>query len=148
MVSKGFPNVTTSGRQYNIGEKPSVIVHLTLTDPLRIQPWSQYTYRRNQTTYKQKITETPSEKKKQGRKQTKGNGQESSQQRTSSPGTDAKEKKKTGSKKHKIICIYNFGCLNHGDSATGRNIPLLYAQSVYAICMPMCLFFYGWSVFL
>ena len=24
MVSKGFPNVTTSGRQYNIGEKPSV----------------------------------------------------------------------------------------------------------------------------
>ena len=25
MVSKGFPNVTTSGRQYNIGEKPSVI---------------------------------------------------------------------------------------------------------------------------
>ena len=26
MVSKGFPNVTTSGRQYNIGEKPSVII--------------------------------------------------------------------------------------------------------------------------
>ena len=26
MVSKGFPNVTTSGRQYNIGEKPSVIL--------------------------------------------------------------------------------------------------------------------------
>ena len=24
MVSKGFPNVTTSGRQYNVGEKPSV----------------------------------------------------------------------------------------------------------------------------
>ena len=24
MVSKGFPNVTTSGQQYNIGEKPSV----------------------------------------------------------------------------------------------------------------------------
>ena len=24
MVSKGFPNVTTSGRQYNFGEKPSV----------------------------------------------------------------------------------------------------------------------------
>ena len=28
MVSKGFPNVTTSGRQYNIGEKPSVILTL------------------------------------------------------------------------------------------------------------------------
>ena len=27
MVSKGFPDVTTSGRQYNIGEKPSVILH-------------------------------------------------------------------------------------------------------------------------
>ena len=26
MVSKGFPNVTTSGRQYNIGEKSSVIL--------------------------------------------------------------------------------------------------------------------------
>ena len=30
MVSKGFPNATTSGRQYNIGEKPSVI-YCTLT---------------------------------------------------------------------------------------------------------------------
>ena len=27
MVSEGFPNVTTSGRQYNVGEKPSVILH-------------------------------------------------------------------------------------------------------------------------
>ena len=27
MVSKGFPNVTTSGRQYNIAEKPSVILY-------------------------------------------------------------------------------------------------------------------------
>ena len=27
MVSKGFPNVTTSGRQYNIGEKPPVILY-------------------------------------------------------------------------------------------------------------------------
>ena len=27
MVSKGFPNVTTSGRRYNIGEKPSVILY-------------------------------------------------------------------------------------------------------------------------
>ena len=27
MVSKGFPNVTTSGRQCNIGEKPSVILY-------------------------------------------------------------------------------------------------------------------------
>ena len=26
MVSKGFPNVTTSGRQYNVGEKPFVIL--------------------------------------------------------------------------------------------------------------------------
>ena len=27
MVSKGFSNVTISGRQYNIGEKPSVILY-------------------------------------------------------------------------------------------------------------------------
>ena len=27
MVLKGFPNVITSGRQYNIGEKPSVILY-------------------------------------------------------------------------------------------------------------------------
>ena len=27
MISKGFPNVTTSGQQYNIGEKPSVILY-------------------------------------------------------------------------------------------------------------------------
>ena len=27
MVSKGFPNVTASGQQYNIGEKPSVILY-------------------------------------------------------------------------------------------------------------------------
>ena len=27
MVSNGFPNVTTSGQQYNIGEKPSVIMY-------------------------------------------------------------------------------------------------------------------------
>ena len=27
MVSKGFPNVTTSGQQCNIGEKPSVILY-------------------------------------------------------------------------------------------------------------------------
>ena len=27
MVSNGFPNVTTSGQQYNIGEKPSVILY-------------------------------------------------------------------------------------------------------------------------
>ena len=30
MVSKGFPNVTTSGRQYNIGEKPPLYCTLTL----------------------------------------------------------------------------------------------------------------------
>ena len=29
MVSKGFPNVTTSGRQYNIGKSPPL--HCTLT---------------------------------------------------------------------------------------------------------------------
>ena len=27
MVSNGFPNVTTSGQHYNIGEKPSVILY-------------------------------------------------------------------------------------------------------------------------
>ena len=27
MVSNGFPNVTTSGQRYNIGEKPSVILY-------------------------------------------------------------------------------------------------------------------------
>ena len=27
MVSNGFPNETTSGQQYNIGEKPSVILY-------------------------------------------------------------------------------------------------------------------------
>ena len=27
MVSNGFPNITTSGQQYNIGEKPSVILY-------------------------------------------------------------------------------------------------------------------------
>ena len=27
MVPKGFPNVTTSGQQYNIGEKPSAILY-------------------------------------------------------------------------------------------------------------------------
>ena len=27
MVPKGFPNVTTSGKQYNIGEKPSVVLY-------------------------------------------------------------------------------------------------------------------------
>ena len=27
MVSNGFANVTTSGQQYNIGEKPSVILY-------------------------------------------------------------------------------------------------------------------------
>ena len=27
MISNGFPNVTTWGQQYNIGEKPSVILY-------------------------------------------------------------------------------------------------------------------------
>ena len=31
VVSYGFPNVTTSGQQYNIKEKPSVISYCTLT---------------------------------------------------------------------------------------------------------------------
>ena len=31
MVSNGFPNVTTSGQQYNIGEKPSFTMYSTLT---------------------------------------------------------------------------------------------------------------------
>ena len=30
-VSKGFPNVTTSGQQYNTEEKPSVILYVQLT---------------------------------------------------------------------------------------------------------------------
>ena len=30
MVSKGFPNVITSGQQHNIGEKPSVILYTCL----------------------------------------------------------------------------------------------------------------------
>ena len=32
MVLKGFPNVTTSGRQYNIGEKPSVMLYTYYTN--------------------------------------------------------------------------------------------------------------------
>ena len=31
MVSKGFSNLITSGRQYNIGEKPSVILYTYCT---------------------------------------------------------------------------------------------------------------------
>ena len=53
-----------------------VVVYRTLTDPLRIQPWSQD--RRNQTN---QTGNTFGDK--QG-KQTEENGQESSQQRTSS----------------------------------------------------------------
>ena len=58
-----------------------VVVYLTLTDPLRIQPWSQN--RRNQA----KIKETRTGKV------DKRNGHESSQQRTSSPGRDTEETK-------------------------------------------------------
>ena len=36
MVSKGFPNVITSGRQYNIGEKPSVILYTYIVVTLRL----------------------------------------------------------------------------------------------------------------
>ena len=35
MVSKGFPNVTTSDGQYNIGEKPSVILYTYIKSPCR-----------------------------------------------------------------------------------------------------------------
>ena len=33
MVSKGFPNVTASGQQYNIGEKPSAILYTYIWCP-------------------------------------------------------------------------------------------------------------------
>ena len=54
MVPKGFPNVTTSGRQYNIGEKPSVILYTYIGEvvPLfHIQPGSEY-YKRQFCTSK------------------------------------------------------------------------------------------------
>ena len=41
MVSEGFPNVTTSGRQYNIGEKPSIILYTLFGDV----PISEYHFR-------------------------------------------------------------------------------------------------------
>ena len=62
------------------------VVYLTLTDPLRIQPWSQD--RRNQT--KPNREHNIFGEKKQG-KQTDRNEQENSQQRTSLPGRDTKE---------------------------------------------------------
>ena len=75
-----------------------LLLYLTLTDPLRIQPWLQD--RRNQTKSNRKHIP----KKKKG-KQTEGNEQESSQQRTSSPGRDTEEthnkNKETRNKKHK-----------------------------------------------
>ena len=55
-----------------------VVIHLTLTDPLRIQPWSQ-----DKTEPNQIKPGTISEIKK-ARKADRRNGQESSQQRTSS----------------------------------------------------------------
>ena len=53
------------------------VVYLTLTDPLRIQPWAQD--RRNQT----KSNRGHVRREKAGKKQAGGNGQKSSQQRTS-----------------------------------------------------------------
>ena len=35
MVSNWFPNVTTSGQQYDIGEKPSVILYTYINSPCR-----------------------------------------------------------------------------------------------------------------
>ena len=37
MVSKGFPNVVTKGQQYNIGEKPTVILLVVVVDDSHIQ---------------------------------------------------------------------------------------------------------------
>ena len=46
MVSKGFPNVTTSGRQYNIGEKPSIMQGHQNHNPfyLRVLDYSVVSY--------------------------------------------------------------------------------------------------------
>ena len=63
-----------------------VAVYLTLTDSLRIQPWSHG--RRNQT--KPNREHNMFGEKKQ-RKQIEGGGQENSQPRTSLPGRDTKE---------------------------------------------------------
>ena len=47
MVSKGFPNVTTSGRQYNVGEKPFVILSTSYYINLHAgTPKPQYFYLR------------------------------------------------------------------------------------------------------
>ena len=70
------------GRQNRSTTVGIVVVYLTFTDPLQIEPWSKY--RRNQTKPNRehkKIGE-----KKQG-KQTEGQEQENSQQRESSPGS-------------------------------------------------------------
>ena len=68
-----------------------IVVYLTLTDPLRIQPWSQD--KRNQT-------KSNREQKKAG-KADRRNEQESSQQMTSSPGTETEQTK------HKVkVSVY------------------------------------------
>ena len=64
-----------------------VVVYLTLTDPLRIQPWSQD--RGNQT----KSSREQFRRKKSRESRHKRNGQGSSQLRTSSPGRNTQEAK-------------------------------------------------------
>ena len=73
-----------------------VVVYLTLTDPLRIQPWSQ------EDGSKPNRTGNMVGKEKQG-KQTERNGQKNSQQRTSSTGRNTEETKieRKKNKKHK-----------------------------------------------
>ena len=77
----------TAMAQKNVCSVVVVFVYLTLTDSLRIQPWSQD--RRNQT----KSNREHVRKNKERGKQTEENGQESSQQRTLSSGRDTEETK-------------------------------------------------------
>ena len=58
MVSKGFPNVITSGRQYNIGEKPSVILYTYINFVVslililhRLIVWSKYSVHNSSVTF-------------------------------------------------------------------------------------------------
>ena len=37
MVSKGFPNLATSGQQYNIGEKSTVILYTSKTTTMELK---------------------------------------------------------------------------------------------------------------
>ena len=48
MVSKGFLNVVTSGQQYNIGEKPTVILYTYINrHAVTPKPQSRNTVRHN-----------------------------------------------------------------------------------------------------